>query len=215
MGNTTYGYIRVSTDKQTTENQKYEIELFAKEKGLTIQKWVEETVSGTKRVDQRKLGKLLNSLKKGDVLVTSEISRIGRRILEVMSIFYHLTLKGVLMYSVKENFYLEDTFTSCLVSFSYMLQAQLERDMISARTKSGLARRVAAGMKLGRKVGGKNKKYKLSGKEELIRTMVEYKYSKAEMCRKLKCNLLTLDKHLEREGIKWEKHIKVNPKKEK
>lgn len=210
-----YGYIRVSTDKQTTDNQKYEIEKFAEERGMKVDRWVEETVSGVKRVEQRKLGKLLNSLKKGDTLITTEISRIGRRILEVMSVFNDLLNKEVKMYSVKENFYLEDTFIACLISFSFMLQAQLEREMISLRTKSGLARRVAEGLVLGRKKGGHNSKHKLSGKEKLIQSMLDNHESKAAICRKFKCNLLTLNDHIERSGIICPKKRNFSPREQK
>ena len=213
MSQIVYGYIRVSTDKQTTENQKYEIQIFAKEKGLVVQRWVEETVSGTKKVSKRKLGTLIRNLKAEDILITTEISRIGRRIFEVMNVFYTLIEKGVIMYSVKEHFQLEDTFIACLISFSYMMQAQIERELISSRTKNGLARRVSEGVKLGRKIGGENKYHKLSGKEDLIRTMVNYHYTKADICRKFKCNPVTLDNQLKRMGIEWEKKPKFHKKK--
>ena len=73
-----YGYIRVSTDKQTTENQRFEIEKFSEQNNVKVNFWVKETVSSTKQLNERKLGKLLKVLKKGDILISSELSRLGR-----------------------------------------------------------------------------------------------------------------------------------------
>ena len=73
-----YGYIRVSTDKQTVENQRFEINNFCTKQDIVVHKWIEETISGTKNVDERKLGKLLKKMKKEDILICSELSRLGR-----------------------------------------------------------------------------------------------------------------------------------------
>ena len=81
-----YGYVRVSSDKQTTENQIFEISRFVKYNNLKVERWINETISGTTDVNKRKLGKLLKSLRKGDILITSELSRLGRNLLQVMSI---------------------------------------------------------------------------------------------------------------------------------
>lgn len=193
-----YAYIRVSTDKQTVENQRFEIERFCEQKGMKIDKWVSETVSGTKAVHARRLGALLKKMKKGDTLICSEISRLGRRLMEVMSILNTLMTRQVVVLTVKEKYELGNNIQSQILAFAFSLSAQIERDLISQRTKEGLARRKAEGQQLGRKKGGKNRRYKLTGKEQLIRTMLEYGYSKAAICRKLKCNAKTLDDHLER-----------------
>ena len=188
-----YAYIRVSTDKQTVENQKFEIGRFCKIRELQIDKWVSETISGTKSAKERKLGTLLKKLKKGDTLICSEISR-----LEVMSILNTLMQKKITVLTVKEKYELGNNIQSQILAFAFGLSAQIERDLISQRTKEGLARRVAEGQKLGRHKGGHNSHYKLTGKEGLIKTMLEYGYSKAAICRKLKCNPKTLDDHLKR-----------------
>ena len=83
-----YAYIRVSTDKQTVENQRFELQKFATERGIVIDKWVSETVSGTKSARERKLGVLLRKMKKGDTLILSEISRLGRNLMQIMSILH-------------------------------------------------------------------------------------------------------------------------------
>lgn len=193
-----YAYIRVSTDKQTVENQKFEIEKFCKVRELQIDKWVSEIISGTKSAKERKLGTLLKKLKKGDTLICSEISRLGRRLMEVMSILNTLMQKNITVLTVKEKYELGNNIQSQILAFAFSLSAQIERDLISQRTREGLARRVAEGQKLGRHKGGHNSHYKLTGKEGLIKTMLEYGYSKAAICRKLKCNPKTLDDHLRR-----------------
>jgi len=99
-----YGYIRVSTDKQTTENQRYELLKYASEKKLHIDRWIEETVSSTRRLTDRKLGSLIGEMQKGDTLLVSELSRLGRSLMEVMSILHNLMEKRVLVYTAKERY---------------------------------------------------------------------------------------------------------------
>lgn len=193
-----YAYIRVSTDKQTVENQRFEINKFAVEKGMVIEKWVSETVSGTKAAKDRKLGPLLKKMKKGDTLIISEISRLGRNLMQIMSILNLCMTKDAAVLTVKERYELGNNINSQILAFAFGLSAQIERDLISQRTKEGLARRVAEGQKLGRAPGGKNSHYKLTGKEQVITQMLSDKKSKAAICRKLKCNLWTLNEHLKR-----------------
>lgn len=191
-----YAYIRVSTDKQTVENQRFEIEKYAIKQELHIDKWISETISGTKSANERKLGTLIKKLKKGDTLICSEISRLGRKLMEVMSLLNTLMQKKIVVLTVKEKYELGNNIQSQILAFAFGLSAQIERDLISQRTKEGLARRKAEGQKLGRHTGGRNSHYKLTGKESLIKTMLEYHFSKAAICRKLKCNPKTLDDHL-------------------
>ena len=106
--------------------------------------------------------------------------------------------KNITVLTVKEKYELGNNIQSQILAFAFGLSAQIERDLISQRTKEGLARRVAEGQKLGRNRGGHNSHYKLTGKEPLIKTMLEYGYSKAAICRKLKCNPKTLNEHLKR-----------------
>ena len=81
-----YAYIRVSTERQTVENQRFEITNFASSKDIQINKWIEETISSVERLDQRKFGKLLNKMKKGDQLIVTELSRMGRNLMQKMKI---------------------------------------------------------------------------------------------------------------------------------
>lgn len=99
-----YGYIRVSTDKQTTDNQRFEILKYADEKKLSIDAWIEETVSSTRKLSQRKLGALITEMKKDDILLVSELSRLGRSLMEVMSILHTLMEKNVKVFTTKERY---------------------------------------------------------------------------------------------------------------
>ena len=193
-----YSYIRVSTDKQTLENQRYEIENFARSMTLNIDRWVCETVSGTRPARERKLGRLLRKIKKGDILICSEISRLGRCLMEVMGILNTLMARQALVLTVKERYELGNNIQSQILAFASGLAAQIERDLISQRTREGLARRRAEGVRLGRKPGGKNTRYKLTGREDSIRRMRDEGMSVAEMCRRLRCNRKTLKRHMER-----------------
>ena len=106
-----YGYIRVSTDKQTTENQRIEIMEFASKNKLKVHCWIMETISATKEHDKRKLGKLLKKLKEDDVLVASELSRLGRNLLQVMSILHYYMSAGVQVWTIKDNYRLGTDFS--------------------------------------------------------------------------------------------------------
>ena len=165
---TVTSYLRVSTDKQTLENQRAEITRFAKKNGLTVGRWVEEVVSGKVRDSDRKLGALLKKLKKGDTLIISELSRLSRTLLDIMSIMRMLLEKGVTLYSVKENFCLADDISSKVILFAFGMAAEIERDLISARTKEALAARKEQGVILGRKPGTSPKLQMLRKNREQI-----------------------------------------------
>lgn len=170
MATTTTAYLRVSTDKQTLENQRDEITRFAKKKEMTIDRWVEEVVSGKVKDSDRRLGYTLKRLKKGDILIVSELSRLSRTLLDIMSIMHSLLARGVILYSVKENFCLADDINSKVILFAFGLAAEIERDLISARTKEALAARKEQGVTLGRKQGDCPKMQMLMDrKEEVLR----------------------------------------------
>lgn len=193
-----YAYIRVSTSKQDVENQRFEIDRFAKEKGLKVNTWVSEVISGTVSTKNRKLGSLLKKMKSGDILILTEVSRLGRSLLEVLTVLKQCVQKKYNLYTVKERYELDNSISSQMLAFAFGLMAEVERNLISMRTKEALARRKAAGQRLGRKKGGKNVRYKLDDKEKLIRSMLSQGCSKASICRKLKCNAKTLDNQLKR-----------------
>ena len=118
--------------------------------------------------------------------------------MQIMSILNLCMTKETMVLTAKERYELGNNINSQILAFAFGLSAQIERDLISQRTKEALARRKANGQRLGREVGSKNTHYKLTGKESLIRTMLEYGYSKAAICKKMKCNPKTLDDHIKR-----------------
>lgn len=126
-----YAYIRVSTDKQTVENQRFEINKFALEKGLEIEKWVSETVSGTKAAKDRKLGPLLKKMKKGDTSIISKISRLGQNLMQIMSILNLCITKDTGVLTVKERYELGNNINSQILTFSLGLSVQIEGNFIT------------------------------------------------------------------------------------
>ncbi|MDD4141559.1 MAG: master DNA invertase Mpi family serine-type recombinase, partial [Bacteroidales bacterium] len=163
-----YGYIRVSTDKQTVENQRFEINNFCKRQGIHVQEWIEETISGTKAVEKRRLGKLLRRLQKDDILICSELSRLGRSLFMIMDVLSACMKKKIQLWTIKDNYRLGSDISSKVLAFAFGLSAEIERNLISQRTKEALARAKAEGKHIGRIQGSKNKRNKLTGKEKKI-----------------------------------------------
>ena len=178
-----YAYIRVSTDKQTTENQQFELLKFADQRAMRIDEWIQETISGTKRYTDRILGQLVHRLQADDTLLVTELSRLGRSLMEVMSILHVLMDRQVRVLSVKEGYELGDTINAKVLAFAFSLSAEIERAMISARTKEALARRKSEGKKLGRPKGSLSKKTRLTGREEEIKMLLEKRVSVAAVAR--------------------------------
>ena len=161
----TYGYIRVSTDRQTVENQRFEIQEFAKRNSISVETWIEETASGTITPEHRELGKLLEKIQKGDLIICSELSRLGRSLFMIMSILNKLMEKGARVWTIKDGYRLGDDIQSKVLAFAFGLSAEIERNLISQRTKEALERKKAEGQKLGRPLGTENASTKLDGAE--------------------------------------------------
>ena len=193
-----YGYIRVSSDKQSTENQKFEIENFAQSQNIQINKWIEETISSGKPLNKRKLGSLLDELKEGDILISTEISRLGRSLLEVMSILQNCLTKNCEVWTLKENYRLGSDIGSKVLAFAFGLSAEIERQLISDRTKMSLDKLKAQGKHLGRPFGAKSKSLKLSKNAKKIQELLEKGLPKAQIARIMKVDKVTLYRYLER-----------------
>ena len=190
----TYGYIRISTGKQNQENQEYEIKKFAENNNIVINNWITETISGTKNPDKRKLGKLLDKVQEGDLIIATEISRFGRSLFMIMDILQFCMEKGCKIRTIKDNFVLEDDIQSKVLAFAFGLAAEIERKLISQRTKEALETRKANGVKLGRPKGAKSKFTKLTGKEDGIKILLEQKVSIAEISRIFKVDRSTVSR---------------------
>lgn len=187
-----YGYIRVSGDRQDYENQRFELLKFANERGLRIEEWVSETVSTRKSLEQRKLSELLARLSAGDVLLLSELTRIGRSLFEVMGILNELMKRGVSVMTSKERYVMDGGINSKILAFAFGLAGEIERDLISMRTREALARKRAEGMRLGRPIGSRNKSTKLTGRESQIRELLSKQVSVSAIARILGVNRITL-----------------------
>lgn len=176
-------YLRVSTEKQTLANQQNEITQFAQSRNLHVDRWVTEVVSGKKREGERKLGRLLRRLKRGDTLIVTELSRLSRTLTEIMSIVGELLRKEVLLYSTKDRYYFDDTINSKVLCFAFGLVAEIERNLISMRTKEALALRRAEGKRLGRRKGSYTKLQRLIDDRTKIARMMNFGKSIAAICR--------------------------------
>jgi len=149
----TIAYLRVSTTDQDIEKNKFDILQLANEKGLGQVEWVEETVSGRVSWKKRKIADALEQLQAGDTLLVSELSRLGRSMLECMEILSIASQKEIKIYSVKGNWQLDNSIQSKITAMAFSMAAEIERDLISQRTKEALAAKKKAGIKLGRPKG--------------------------------------------------------------
>ena len=148
---TTWAYLRVSTDKQDEENQKLAIQEFCSKEGLEVDEWLAVTMSSRKSTKDRRIEELLSRLRKGDYLIVSELSRIGRSVSEVVQTVDRLLKKGINFLAIKQGIRIngkQDIATKTIITM-FSLMAEIERDLISERTKQGLAVAKAKGKKLG------------------------------------------------------------------
>lgn len=198
------GYVRVSTGKQTVENQMYAIEDFCAHQNPPIQidDWIIETASGMKQFDKRKLGKKLQSVTSDDTIISTEITRLGRSLLMIFSIMAYCLGKGCGIWTIKEGWRLGDNLTSKVLAFAFGLAAEIERALISERTRDALARKRAEGIQLGRPKGALGKHTKLTGKENVIQTLLDLGNSYAAIARALKVDRSTLVRFCDARGIK-------------
>ncbi len=198
-----YGYIRVSSDKQTVDNQRYEISSFCRKHGLQIDRWIEETISGTKNYKHRRLGTLLRGIKQNDLIICSELSRLGRSFYMIMEILSLCMNKECRVWTIKDGYRLGDDIQSKVLAFAFGISAEIERTLISQRTKEALARRKAEGKQLGRKKGTVigYEHLRLHRYHNRIMTYIQSGYSVSEMAKKLKCGYMQLKRYIERYNL--------------
>lgn len=192
------GYIRVSSNKQTYEHQKYEIEQFAKLNNIKISHWVEETISSRKPLQKRELGNLLDSLVEGDILIACEISRLGRSLLEVMKILEICLNKNCQVWTIKESYKLGNDIQSKVMAFAFGLSAEIERNLISQRTKASLDSIKAKGKKLGRPFAAQSRRLKLTKNTKRIKELLESGVSKNQIAKIMNVQTITLRRFIKR-----------------
>lgn len=178
------GYLRISTEKQHLENQMDEIQRYAEQNRLTIDMWVSEVVSGKRQASGRKLGRTISKMKKGDILIVSEVSRLSRTLTDIMTIMGRCLKKGINIYTTKEKYRFDDSINSKILCFAFGLVAEIERNLISLRTKEALALRKAEGKVLGRRKGYTPKLDYLLRNDEHIRKLKEEGASVRQICGK-------------------------------
>ena len=193
-----YGYIRVSTNKQDCENQKLGIETKAKKLGLTIDKYIEDDgISGTKEPELRELGGLLSKVSFGDIIICSELSRLGRKLFMIINILEYCLNRGVKLYTVKDGYELGDNIQSKVLAFAFAISAEIERELISQRTKEALYKRKLSGIRLGRPEGAKNKNYKLDRKKDLVKNMLSKGVPRYKIANKMGVSRATLRRFID------------------
>ena len=193
-----YGYIRVSSDKQTVENQRFEINKFCEKQNIVINDWIEETISGTKNYSKRQLGILLKRVHKDDTIICSELSRLGRNLFMIMEILNICMTKECKVWTIKDNYRLGEDIQSKVLAFAFGLSAEIERNLISQRTKEALARKKAEGVILGRPIGRKTDedKYKLFPKRTLIVELLRNGVSQRKIAKICKVDRNTLGRYI-------------------
>ena len=197
-----YGYLRVSSDQQDVNSQKQGVDKFAADHGWKINKYIsDEGVSGGKDPDKRKLGPLLKALKKDDIVICSEISRLGRDLYMVMDILHFCMERGCIIYTVKDRFVLGEDLQSKVLAFAFGLAAEIERQMIRQRTKEGIALKRKLGVLMGRPRGRKTTVYKLDKYNEKIKWCIEIGWSMTAIARKLKVAKSTMFRHVNRRNL--------------
>lgn len=189
-------YIRVSTELQSYEGQQYEIEQWCHRRNWEVHRWVQEKVSGAKEINRRTLGRLLKRMNRGDVLVCTELSRLGRNMMMVMGILNTCSQKGIKIYSIKDNFELSDSLNAKIIAFAFSLAAEIERNLISQRTREALAAKKQAGIKLGRPFGKSRERKRFDDREDYIRTRRNQGVSIGSLAQELKMHRNTLSRYL-------------------
>jgi len=198
-----FAYIRVSTDKQDTENQRFEILKYANEKKLGNVEFIEETVSGRKSWKERKIGTLIPELQKGDILIVTELSRLGRSMLEIMELLSILLRAGVELHVVKNDQVLKDDLQSKVFAMAFSIAAEIERELISRRTKEALARLKKQGKKIGRPKG--SGKSSLDKHYDQIKELLDKGVSIASIAKILGRHYNTVYSYVKRRGLVKEK----------
>ena len=194
------GYIRVSSNKQQLEHQEFEIRKFAREQKIKIDRWVEEKISSRKSLSKRKLGSVLSTLKKDDILLASEISRLGRSLMEVMHILERCLNKDCQVWTIKENYRLGNDIQSKVMAFAFGLSAEIERRLISQRTKSSLENLKASGKRLGRPMSDRTKKLQTRENTRRVRALIDLGFSSYRIAKIMNVQPTTINRFLREKG---------------
>ncbi len=197
-----YAYVRVSSEKQTRDNQSFAIKEYEKLNKVMVDKWIEETISSRKPLKKRALGELLEIIGTGDSIIVTEISRLARNLYELAAILQHAIDKGVDVISIKENYHFKNDIQSKVMAYTFGIASEIEREIISTRTKMCMAKLKQQNVKLGRPFGAKNKKLKLAKNTEKILNYLSQGISQAQIARMLDVDATTVCRFLKQTELK-------------
>ena len=197
---TNFAYLRVSTDSQDVKNQKFGVLDYSHTQNLTPLKFIEDTASGTTPWRERSIGRLLETGKTGDIIIVSEVSRLGRSILQVLEILEVAAGKGISVHIAKNRMVMDGSMQSTITATILGLVAQIEREFISSRTKEALQKRKAEGMVLGRPKGESNS-LKLDAFRDQISGYIKKGINKRAIAKLIECSPSTLYLWLKRRHI--------------
>jgi DNA invertase Pin-like site-specific DNA recombinase len=194
-----YGYLRVSTDQQDVENQRYGLLVYANTHGLGPLHFVEDTASGHLAWRDRAVERLLTETAHvGDVVLFTEMSRMARSTLQVLEMLEHCMTRGISVHIAKQQMVLDGSMQSRVTATVLGLAAEIEREMISLRTTEALAKRKATGLPLGRPKGAHAPRRRLDAKATEIQSYLAKRISKRSIAKLVECAPSTLYEWLAR-----------------
>lgn len=198
---TNFAYLRVSTDQQDAKNQKFGILDYCNKNNLSSVKFIEDTASGKIAWQKRAIGQIIQKANKGDLIVVSEISRLGRSTLQVLEILESAAKKEISMHIAKNHIVIDDSSIQSTITATILgLAAQIEREFISTRTKEALAKRKADGLKLGRP-RGQSELLKLDSFYDEITGYLKKGINKRAISKLIECSPSTLYVWLKRRKL--------------
>ncbi len=195
-------YLRVSGDRQDLENQRFEISNYCKAHNFVLGEVVTDEKSSRLSWRQRDLPILLDLLVPGDILITTEVSRLGRSLQDIFSFLSEAMAKNIVVHITKSRFVIDGSIQSTVMVTAFGLAAEIERDFISQRTKQALARKKHEGQVLGRPIGKKSARTKLTGRENEIKNYLALKLSAAAIAKLLKVSPETIRRYMREKDLK-------------
>lgn len=198
-----FAYLRVSTDRQDVENQRHGILEYSNNNNLSSLQFTEDTASGRIKWRDRQLGKMLESMNKGDSVIFAEVSRIARSTLQVLEVLEYCTEHGINVHIAKQNMRFDGSMQSKITATVLGMAAEIEREFISMRTKEALAARKKDGMVLGRPKGAAEK-VKLDEQRQQIQDLINKGVSGRSISKIIGCAPTTLSDYIKRRKLKKE-----------
>ena len=200
-----YAYLRVSTDKQDAENQKFGILEYATARNIEIDEFVEDVVSGTKDWQKRALGNIIQCAKEGDLLIFAEVSRIARSTLQCLQVLQIAADKKLIVHVAKQQMIFDNSLNSKIIATTLSLASEIERSFISMRTKEALKKAKEDGKVLGRPKGKQSTNTTLAANHDQIVSLLKDKVAVSAIGRMMKVDRKTVSRYIERHLPQYKK----------